>query len=659
MANFKDQFKLLPKSNLKNNSSKHESIEENDDKNSFYPYNKFSKLEKNKSNTYRDGNNRIKEWSQNEIAPRKQQKNTVVSFADKNKNNNALAGSNAYLNSDIKNRYIQGVKYKNNDFLENTYIRPEAIDGSILPNGIERPVEISQEERRGYGVNSIRLQSEGKINETGQQARGYSLNPDDVSITKYPQKKYYTQTTESLLKTTGAHLKPEYRETLNNINTNRSVEQKYHGVAKSIYDIGERRYEDTARHTIKEDLIDKKQILNPFSRNTGPLYRNNQPTNPTQFEKYIGDTVTTNPRSYNDKQTYRNNQPANPTQFEEYIGDTITTNVRSYNNRQTHRNNQPTNPTQFEEYSGNIDTTNPRSTYDRQTHRNNQPANPTQFEEYIGDTITTNPKSTNNRQTHRNNQPAKHTQFEEYSGNIDTTNPRSTYDRQTHRNNQPANMTNRELYADNSHNGHGFNKNSNYYYHNNQPANLTQRDDTNKYNGPGSRPTNLSYIKQVDKTRSGVIEEVLPKNYKGISGTTNNMGESRKFNFENNTSIENSINIKRKFNGGADQIPQGKDNIGEYSENDHRGKNNQIIRGSVYKSYKKPENVSTKRFLLNKRVNTDNPITTVLNGNPYVNNIKHLGLSDTDKLGENTNLSDRDYDNDEKVKPLKYNPNVF
>ena len=35
-------------------------------------------------------------------------------------------------------RFGQALKYKNNEYLKNTYIRPEKIDGEITPNGVIR-----------------------------------------------------------------------------------------------------------------------------------------------------------------------------------------------------------------------------------------------------------------------------------------------------------------------------------------------------------------------------------------------------------------------------------------------------------------------------------------------------------------------------------------
>ena len=46
----------------------------------------------------------------------------MESFNDKVKNENALAGSNAYLKMNRNERFGQALKYKNNEYLENTYI---------------------------------------------------------------------------------------------------------------------------------------------------------------------------------------------------------------------------------------------------------------------------------------------------------------------------------------------------------------------------------------------------------------------------------------------------------------------------------------------------------------------------------------------------------
>ena len=396
-------------------------------------------------------------------------------------------------------------------------------------------------------------------------------------------------------------------------------------------------------------------------------YRNSQPTNPTQFETYVGDTIVTNPKSRINNMTSRNNQPTNPTQFESYAGNTVITNPRGVNNSMTSRNNQPANPTQFESYAGNTVITNPRGVNNNMTSRNNQPANPTQFEEFIGDVPITNPRMVNDKFTHRNNQPANPTQFESYAGNTVTTNPYNRVNNLTHRNNQPANETFRNLQSENNLIGHGHNKNSNYYYHNNQPANPTQRDDNNKYVGPGERSTTLSYLKSVDKTRSGVVEEVLAQDYNGIKRSVADNTTDRTFldNYEVNTSIEKSINIRnRKLAGGTGQLSGDVSTVGDLNINGEREKNRPKMRGLLRKGYKEYEDKTRGKILLNHRVNTDNPVAINLNGNPYINNNVHKSKGGVDIIGRTVFLSDRE-NNDvddtklENLNQFKYDPNKF
>ena len=651
---FKDQFK-------KNLSEKEQSKD-------FYPFNHFDKFNKlAEGDSRRDNTVIIKDYGQNETAQYSKPKQSLESFQDKVRNENALAGSNAYLKLDRKSRFDQAVKYKNNEYLENTYIRPEAIDGEITPNGVIRPKERTQEELRGMGVNSIRLKSEGKTNETGLQSQGASADPEKTSITHFPQKKYYEQNVENFLRTTGQFMKSTDRSLLIDINTNRSTNQTYNAPAKILNEMGEYRNSQPTNPTQFETYVGDTVVTNPRSRINNMTSRNNQPTNPTQFETYVGDTIITNPRGVNNNMTSRNNQPANPTQFETFIGDVPITNPTGVNNRHTQRNNQPANPTQFESFMGDIPITNPRIVNDKFTHRNNQPANPTQFEEFMGDVPITNPRVVNDKFTHRNNQPTNPTQFESYAGNTITTNPYNRVNNLTHRNNQPAKETFRNLQSENNLIGHGHNKNSNYYYHNNQPANPTQRDDNNKYMGPGERSTTLSYLKSIDKTRSGVVEEVLAQDYNGIKRSVADNTTDRNFlkNYDVNTSIEKSINIRdRKLAGGYGQLSGDVETVGDLNVNGERGKNRPKVRGLLRKGYREYDDRTRGKILLNQRVNTENPIADNLDGNPYINNNVHKSKGGVDIIGRTVFLSDRENNDVDETKlesldQFKYDPNKF
>ena len=183
--------------------------------------------------------------------------------------------------------------------------------------------------------------------------------------------------------------------------------------------------------------------------------------------------------------------------------------------------------------------------------------------------------------------------------------------------------TYRNLQSENEFMGHGHNKNSNIYYHNQQPANPTQRDDNNDYMGPGERSTTLSYLKSIDKTRSGVVEEVLPQDYNGIKRAVADSTTDRKFmkNYDVNTSIQQSIDLTdRKLAGGYGQLSGDVDTVGDLNVNGERGKNKPQVRGLLRKGYREYDDKVRGKILLNHRVNTNAPIPENLDGNPYVNN---------------------------------------
>ena len=658
---------LRDTNNKSNNSFKDQFTKKENVKNNFYPFNHFDKLKNNnEADSRRDNTIVIKDYGQNETAQYSKPKKSLDSFQDRVKNENAIAGSNAYLKMNRNERFEQAIKYKNNEYLKNTYIRPEAIDGEIVPNGVLRPVERTQEELRGQGVNSIRLKSEGLTNDTGLQSQGSSLNPESTSLTKYPQKKYYEQNPEDLLRTTGQFMKQEWRSELFDINTNRSTDQKYNAPAKILNEMGEYRNNQPANPTQFETYVSDTIVNNPRGINNNMTSRNNQPANPTQFETYVSDTIVNNPRGINNNMTSRNNQPANPTQFEEYMGNTIITNATGVNNKFTVRNNQPANPTQFEEYMGNTIITNATGVNNKFTVRNNQPANPTQFEEFIGDTVITNPTSINNKFTARNNQPANPTQFEEFVGDTVTTNPYGRVNHTIYRNNQPANETFRNLQSENDFMGHGHNKNGSIYYDNQQPANPTQRDDNNDYMGPGERSTTMAYLKSIDKTRSGVVEEVLAQDYNGVKRSVADNTTDRKFlkNYDVNTSIQQSIDLReRKFAGGKGQLSGDVETVGDLNINGERGKNKPQLRGLLRKGYQEQFDKTRGKILLNHRVNTENPVADNLDGNPYVNNNVHKSKGGVDIIGRTVFLSDRDSNEDAtKLNDLSkytYDPNKF
>lgn len=652
---FTEQFKLTSTNNkvvddLKYKKLSSPSTYNVESDNSMYPFNQFDNLNQAPSGR-RDNSLVIKDYHSNDTAYYAKPKKPVESFQDMKPNPNAMAGSNQFLNNrdNQLDRFGQGLRYRNNDQLEGTNIRPEYIDGEIQVAGVVRAMPRDQEEVRGLGVNSQRLQSEGLNNQTGMIGEGFSTNPENINITKFPQKKYRDQTTADLIRTTGAFMKNSDRSAVHFTNTQRSTSTDYVAPPKSINSYGEYRNNQPTNKTQFEEYIGDIPVANPKSVVYKPEYRNNQAAKPTIIEDYIGDIPVTNPMASIQKHTQRNNQVARPTMFEEFIGDVPVTNPMASIQKHTSRNNQAANPTQFEEFIGDVPVTNPMASVQRHTSRNNQVANPTHFEEFIGDVPVTNPMASIQRHTSRNNQPAKPTMIEEYIGDVPVTNTKAFVQRHTSRNNQPAKPTYRDIYGQTDYTGHSTNINSGIVYYNNQPARATHIENyiNTDYKGTSSRPTTLTYVKNDDKTRSGVVEEVLAKDYTGIQRSIADKGVDHTFanNQVNNERIEQTMNLtKRKLVGGTGQLAAGVENVGDLNINDERGKETVLNHGGYrnnlgYKIY--DSNVRGKE-LLQQRVNIDNTITTVLNNNPYVNNTQHVATNNKDNIIRTTLLSDRE-----------------
>ena len=130
---------FLRDTNKKSNNSFKDQFKK-DKENDFYPFNHFEKFKNNsEADSRRDNTIIIKDFEPNKTGFYSKPKKSLESFQDKVRNENALAGSNAYLKMNRNDRFGQALKYKNNEYLKNTYIRPEAIDGEITPNGVIRP----------------------------------------------------------------------------------------------------------------------------------------------------------------------------------------------------------------------------------------------------------------------------------------------------------------------------------------------------------------------------------------------------------------------------------------------------------------------------------------------------------------------------------------
>ncbi len=604
---------------------------------------------------------------------------------------------------------------------------------------VVRPREKSQQELRGYGVNSIRLDSEARNNMTGQMGEGVSLAPSEMNITKYKMLSYRVQDNiDDLLRTTGVITRPEWRSMVKETASERSYMKNMEGpamasVMKTEYHNeqaarptlkeetivntylsnaysnsgSEYRNEQAARPTIKEETENNTYLSNAYNQAAGQAYNNYQAANPTIREQFEQNTNIINPKAFVDQYTYRNQQSANPTIREQFEQNKNITNPRAFVDQYTYRNEQSANPTIREQFEQNTNITNPKAFVDRNMYRNEQSANPTIREQFEQNTNITNPKAFVDQYTYRNEQSANPTIREQFEQNTNITNAKAFVDQTSYRNeqsalptlredpnryinhgknsdagylyenNQSANPTNRvqnNIYITAGNNsdagyvfennqasnptnraennkfmGTSYNNNAGYVYENQQSANPTNRDEDNEFEGVAFSQATGTYKLYGDKTRSGVVEEVLAKDYNGpeIAFVTKDESRLQFYNMVQNDSIENSINLVNRdlMGGGTDRIPQGRDNIGQYVDRDRREKDrplmNRVRNVGVNYIEEVPEtrgyNILQERSAINEYV----PETLKLN--PFVNNVDYKSASQRDVIRENTIISDRNY----------------
>jgi hypothetical protein len=163
----------------------------------------------------------------------------------------------------------------------------------------------------------------------------------------------------------------------------------------------------------------------------------------------------------------------------------------------------------------------------------------------------------------------------------------------------------------------------------------------------GAFNSNSTYKKYGDITRSGVVEEVLAKDYMGgsMAFVTKNESHEQFRNMINNESIENSIDLTKRdlMGGGVDRIPQGKKDIGTYSDWNRREKvpeiSNRVRNVGVNYIQEIPD---TRGYnILQERSPINQYVTETINKNPFVNNILYSGTNMNDIIRENTIINDR------------------
>ncbi len=558
-------------------------------------------------------------------------------------NLNAQAGDTKIIDKIGQNRFLDTLKYKQNDYNPETmYVRPELIDGPPITE-VVRPREKTQQELRGYGVNSIRLDSEGRNNMTGQKGEGVSLAPSELNITKYKMLSYRVQDSiDDLLRTTGVITRPEWRSMVKESASERSFMKNMEGPAMASVMMTEYHNEQAARPTLKENTIVNTYLSNAFN-NTGTEYRNEQAARPTIKEETANNTYLSNVYNQTSGQIYNNNQSANPTIREQFEQNSNITNPRALVDQYTYRNEQSANPTIREQFEQNTNIINPRAFVDQYTYRNEQSANPTIREQFEQNTNIINPKSFVEQYTYRNEQSSNPTLREDANKYINHgKNSEAGY---VYENNQSANPTNRT--QSNEFMGTSYNNNAGYVYENQQSANPTNRAQDNEFEGTAFSQATGTYKVYGDKTRSGVVEEVLAKDYNGPEFAFVTKDESRlQFkNYVQNDSVENSINLTNRdlMGGGVDRIPQGRENIGAYSDRERREKDRPITNRVRNIGVNYIEEVPETRGynILQERSAINEYIPETLKFNPFINNVDYKAGSQRDFIRENTIISDR------------------
>lgn len=692
---FKDQFKLTKSGNTNEDfySNKYSFLNapttygiEPVAPDTMHPFNQFETLKNSKNlkylqpKNYRDNTIVINDYHTQEVGQYAKHKTEITGMFEPMANENALAGDTKIVDKIGTMRYTDSLHNKANEFPDNTYVRAEQIDGVPITFTV-RPREKSLEERRGLGINSQRLDPNARLNQVGFTGEGTSTDPNNIMLTKYKMKSYRNQDTiDDLLRTTGAITRPEWRSLVKEPATVRSYDKSIEGPAIAPVMKTEYRNLQTLNPTIRTDYEENTVVLNPKSVVEGMTYRNNMPANPTMRTDYEHNTIVMNPTSLIENTTYRNTQSANPTLRMDYEENTNIINPRGIVDNSTYRNNMSANPTLRMEYEENTNIINPRGLIDNTTYHNNMSANPTMRTDYEENTNIINLRGRIDNMTYRNNMAATPTMRTDYEENTNVINPKGLVDNTMYRNMQSAQPTLREnnivhinagnnptssyVYENNipanptlrdnaaEHVGASVNVSKSNVYKNDQPANPTHRISTedNYLTGPSFNQASSIYKKYGDTTRSGVVEEVLAKDYMGTEMAFVPKNESRlqSTNFIQNQSIEDSIDLSKRelMGGGVDRIPQGRDNIGIYFDWDRREKNGVIANRvrNVGVNYVQEIPSTRGQSVLQERSGINYHVSETLNENPFVNNMVYKGTHDKDINRETTFFNTRDID---------------
>ena len=562
---------------------------------SMYPNNYFDKLKNspyilNHGNlsTRRDNTLVINDWASDITGQYARPKNENGPFFKLIKNDSAVANCNTQIVDRIDTtRFSDALNLKNGDLLEDTRVVPQFIDGAPLTNATFRPGEKTLEELRGNGVNNKIANPYNRINKTGHVGEGQSSEPKSSETTHFKMKSYKDQTTDDLLKTTGAYLKPEWRSKIKE-----SIKEEFlavNGPSKADVNKSEYHNNNMANTTIREDTapnnkvgpaINLKSILyknNQSANNTirevtgsynktgpavntttGSVYENHQPSTSTIREETgsnnkVGPAVNTSSGS-----VYENHQLANNTIRETTSVNTIMGPTTHLTQGTSYENHQPANSTIRETTSINT-IMGPTTRFTQgNVYENHNPINPTIRETTSINTIMGPTTRFTQGNVYENHNPLTPTIRE--TTNINTImGPTTRFTQGTaYENHNPTNPTIRETTSINTIMGPTTHFTQGNVYENHNPTNPTIRESTsiNTLMGPTTRFTQGNVYENHNPTNPTIRETTSVNTLMGptthfTQGTTYENHQSSNPTIRETTSINTTMGPTTHFTQGT------------------------------------------------------------------------------------------------------------
>ena len=650
--NFKDMFSLQTVSNLNYNKDnympdKNFSQYSNDKDHTLgvIPSDQFNKHLKPDLGSYRDKSVIIKDYHSGEVGQYARKKIEIPQHFEPFKNNNAMAGSNEYLQNlnELKNTNLKNI---DGDLQEKNLLFEKPLeykDARIMPKTLEQ--------RRGFGVNNQRLDPRNRIQTTGQKSEGQSINPDDIILTKNKKQTWREQQPGDVGVKGGYFQKSEYRGLIQNLNTNRTNSMEVVGIATNLNSQPELRNNQEARTTIRQQTEETNYVGHSNKNSSGNYYKNNQEARDTirqQTEEtnYVGHSNKNSSGNY-----YNNHQQANQTIREQmgetnYVGHSNKNSSGNYYNNHQQANQTIRENTGETNYIGHSNKNSSGNYY-----HNQQQANQT-IRENTGETNYTGISNKNSSGNYYNNQQPANETIRQVTGETNYSGHSNNFNTGHHyRNNQQANDTIRED-TSSEFVGGSYSYTTGHAYENQQPANMTVREHTAENDKTGPSFKSQTYTKSGDKTRPKNLVHV--RDYKGIKSSNTTGQTSRIFqnNFESDERTEKSIDMtnRKLIGGGKDQLSASVKDIGEFSDRS-RIPSDKVVHTNpeslISQGYKYHGKTRGKSKCL-ERQKIDENITVTLDGNPYINNMVHKSLSEFDTIRDSTIMNSRD------IEEIKY-----